>query len=63
MYWLANNIWTFGQQHYVFGMIEKEEEAKKLEAQERRAKNAPAAGREARSIAQGPGRTVGDHDE
>jgi YidC/Oxa1 family membrane protein insertase len=44
MYWLANNIWTFGQQHYVFGMIEKEEEAKKIEAQERRALNAPAPG-------------------
>ena len=37
MYWLANNIWTFGQQHYVFGKIEKEEEAKKQEALERRA--------------------------
>ena len=45
MYWLANNIWTFGQQHYVFGKIEKEEEAKKLEAQERRAANAPPPGR------------------
>ena len=44
MYWLANNIWTFGQQHYVFGNIEKEEEAKKLEAQERRAANAPPPG-------------------
>ncbi|VEG47213.1 membrane protein insertase [Mycolicibacterium flavescens] len=44
MYWLANNIWTFGQQHYVFGKIEKEEEAKKLEAQERQAKNAPPPG-------------------
>jgi YidC/Oxa1 family membrane protein insertase len=44
MYWLANNIWTFGQQHYVFGMIEKEEEAKKLAAQERRAQNAPPPG-------------------
>ncbi len=44
LYWLANNIWTFGQQHYVFGKIEKEEEAKKLEAQERRAQNAPAPG-------------------
>jgi YidC/Oxa1 family membrane protein insertase len=44
MYWLANNIWTFGQQHYVFGMIEKEEEAKKREAQERRAANAPPPG-------------------
>ncbi len=44
MYWLANNIWTFGQQHYVFGKIEKEEEAKKKEAIERRAANAPAPG-------------------
>ncbi|MCV7290819.1 membrane protein insertase YidC [Mycolicibacterium wolinskyi] len=44
MYWLANNIWTYGQQHYVFGKIEKEEEAKKAEALERRAANAPAPG-------------------
>ncbi|MGV0837092.1 membrane protein insertase YidC [Mycolicibacterium thermoresistibile] len=44
MYWFANNIWTFGQQHYVFGMIEKEEEAKKEEALARRAANAPAPG-------------------
>jgi YidC/Oxa1 family membrane protein insertase len=44
IYWLANNVWTFGQQHYVFGKIEKEEEAKKLEAIERRAANAPPPG-------------------
>jgi YidC/Oxa1 family membrane protein insertase len=44
LYWFANNIWTFGQQHYVFGMIEKEEEAKKKEAIERRAANAPQPG-------------------
>ncbi|OBF38220.1 membrane protein insertase YidC [Mycobacterium sp. ACS1612] len=44
LYWFANNIWTFGQQHYVFGMIAKEEEAKKVEAQERRAANAPKPG-------------------
>lgn len=44
MYWLANNIWTYGQQHYVFGKIEKEEEAKKAEMLERRAANAPAPG-------------------
>ena len=44
LYWFANNIWTFGQQHYVFGRIEKEEEAKKQEALERRAANAPAPG-------------------
>jgi YidC/Oxa1 family membrane protein insertase len=43
-YWFANNIWTFGQQHYVFGNIEKEEEAKKVEALERRAANAPKPG-------------------
>jgi len=44
LYWFSNNIWTFGQQHYVFGMIEKEEEAKKQEAIHRRAANAPAPG-------------------
>ncbi len=43
-YWFANNIWTFGQQHYVFSMIEREEEEKKREAIERRAANAPAPG-------------------
>lgn len=56
-YWFSNNIWTFGQQHYVFGMIEKEEEAKKREALERRAANAPAPGakpkRSARNTADG----------
>lgn len=44
LYWVSNNIWTFGQQHYVFGMIEKEEEEKKDEAIARRAANAPAPG-------------------
>jgi YidC/Oxa1 family membrane protein insertase len=43
-YWFANNIWTFGQQHYVFAKIEREEEEKKREAIERRAANAPAPG-------------------
>lgn len=44
IYWVSNNIWTFGQQHYVFGKIEKEEEAKKEEALARRSANAPAPG-------------------
>jgi YidC/Oxa1 family membrane protein insertase len=44
LYWFSNNIWTFGQQHYVFSMIEKEDEAKKQEAIKRRAANAPAPG-------------------
>jgi YidC/Oxa1 family membrane protein insertase len=44
LYWFSNNIWTFGQQHYVFGKIAKEEEAKKQEAIARRAANAPPPG-------------------
>lgn len=44
MYWVANNIWTFGQQHVVFGRIEKEDEEKKQLELERRAANAPAPG-------------------
>ncbi|VAZ70176.1 Membrane protein insertase YidC [Mycobacterium persicum] len=44
LYWFSNNIWTFGQQHYVFGMIEKEDEAKRQEVLQRRAANAPAPG-------------------
>jgi YidC/Oxa1 family membrane protein insertase len=43
-YRFANNIWTFGQQHYVFRMIEREDEEKKREAIERRSANAPAPG-------------------
>ena len=41
LYWVSNNIWTYGQQHYVFGRIEKEEEAKKQEDIERRARRMP----------------------
>ncbi|RMI34099.1 membrane protein insertase YidC [Nocardia stercoris] len=44
LYWVANNIWTYGQQHLVFGKIEKEEELKKQQALERRAQNAPKPG-------------------
>ncbi len=43
LYWFSNNIWTFGQQHYVFGMIEKEEEAKKQGGGRRRSPTAPGA--------------------
>jgi YidC/Oxa1 family membrane protein insertase len=44
LYWVSNNIWTYGQQHYVFGRIEQEEEQKKEEDLARRASNAPAPG-------------------
>ncbi|MEU7216044.1 membrane protein insertase YidC [Nocardia iowensis] len=44
LYWVSNNIWTYGQQHLVFGKMEKEEEAKKLAKIEQRAQNAPKPG-------------------
>lgn len=53
LYWFSNNIWTFGQQHYVFGMIEKQEEAKKREILARRAANAPAPGAKPKRTAKG----------
>jgi YidC/Oxa1 family membrane protein insertase len=67
LYWFSNNIWTFGQQHYVFGMIEKEDEAKKQEVLERRAANAPAPGakpkRNKATQASGNGDTGGASDD
>jgi len=44
IYWVANNAWTVGQQHIIFGQIEKEEEAKKQRAQEIRSQRAPKPG-------------------
>ncbi|WP_336084605.1 membrane protein insertase YidC [Nocardia sp. SSK8] len=44
IYWVANNIWTYGQQHLVFGRMEKEEAEKKAKKLEQRAQNAPKPG-------------------
>ncbi|MBF6096387.1 YidC/Oxa1 family membrane protein insertase, partial [Nocardia cyriacigeorgica] len=44
LYWVSNNIWTYGQQHLVFGRMAKEEEAKKQAKLEQRAQNAPKPG-------------------
>ncbi|MDL9936617.1 membrane protein insertase YidC [Gordonia sp. ABSL1-1] len=44
LYWMSNNIWTYGQQHLVFGMIAKEEEAEKLAKQEKLKANSPKPG-------------------
>jgi YidC/Oxa1 family membrane protein insertase len=49
LYWFSNNIWTFAQQHYVFGKIAKEEEDKKEEAIARRSANAPPPGAKPKS--------------
>lgn len=64
LYWFSNNIWTFGQQHYVFSMIEKEDEAKRQEAIQRRAANAPAPGakpkRSAKAVPAGDSDSITD---
>lgn len=44
LYWVSNNIWTFGQQHVVFKKIAEEEEDKKKADLERRSANAPKPG-------------------
>jgi len=44
LYWVSNNIWTYGQQHLVFGRMAKEDEAKKQAKLEQRAQNAPKPG-------------------
>lgn len=44
LYWMSNNIWTYGQQHIVFGRIAKEEEAARLAKQEKLKANAPKPG-------------------
>ncbi|CAM2774450.1 membrane protein insertase YidC [Saccharomonospora xinjiangensis] len=44
IYWLANNMWTLGQQRFVYTRIDKEEEAKKEAAKEKRDTLAPKPG-------------------
>ncbi|MFC4603825.1 membrane protein insertase YidC [Rhodococcus kronopolitis] len=44
LYWVANNAWTYAQQHLVFRRIDIEEAEKKKAAIERRADNGPKPG-------------------
>lgn len=44
LYWVSNNIWTYGQQHLVYGRMDREEEKAKEAALERRSQNAPKPG-------------------
>ncbi|MEO9330266.1 membrane protein insertase YidC [Gordonia aurantiaca] len=44
LYWMSNNIWTYGQQHLVFGKIAKEEEEARRLKQEKLKANAPKPG-------------------
>lgn len=66
LYWMSNNIWTYGQQHIVFGRIAKEEEAAKLEKQEKQKANAPKPGARpdpGRKLAKGEADGDGDEPE
>ncbi|HEX7301971.1 membrane protein insertase YidC [Lentzea sp.] len=44
MYWLSNNAWTLGQQHFVYKRIDAEEEQKKAAVVETRQALAPKPG-------------------
>lgn len=44
LYWVSNNVWTYAQQHLVFGKIDKEEAEKVALAKEKKADNAPKPG-------------------
>ncbi|MGY2028654.1 membrane protein insertase YidC [Nocardia gipuzkoensis] len=59
LYWVANNIWTYGQQHLVFGRMEKEEEAKKQAKLEQRAQNAPKPGAKPVNVKKKPASPTG----
>ncbi|MEV0029110.1 membrane protein insertase YidC [Nocardia sp. NPDC050793] len=60
IYWVSNNIWTYGQQHLVFGRMAKEEEAKKQAKLEQRAQNAPKPGAKPVSTKKKPTATAAD---
>ncbi|MDF0529405.1 membrane protein insertase YidC [Tsukamurella sp. 8F] len=44
LYWVTQNIWTYFQQHLVFGRLDKEDAEKKALAEAKRAENAPKPG-------------------
>ncbi|MGW6376362.1 membrane protein insertase YidC [Rhodococcus sp. NPDC055112] len=44
LYWVSNNIWTYGQQHLVFTRIDREEAAKERVVAELRVATAPKPG-------------------
>lgn len=59
LYWLSNNAWTLGQQHFVFTRIDKEEAAKKEQAVEQRAALAPKVGQKPTQVRRRPANAAG----
>lgn len=54
IYWLANNSWTLMQQRIVYRRIDREEEAKKSAAQEKRAALGPKPGQKPAQVKRRP---------
>jgi YidC/Oxa1 family membrane protein insertase len=54
LYWLSNNAWTLGQQHFVFTRMDKEEAEKKEQVIEQRAALAPKVGQKPTQVRRRP---------
>lgn len=72
LYWLSNNVWTLAQQHFVMERMDREEEQKRVQAEEQRQALAPRPGqkptqpknrRPAVGTQQRPGQPAGTDDE
>ncbi len=59
LYWLSNNAWTLGQQHFVFTKMDKEEVVKKEQAVEQRAALAPKVGQKPTQVRRRPANATG----
>jgi YidC/Oxa1 family membrane protein insertase len=58
LYWVANNLWTLGQQYVVYRKIDREEAEQKQKAIEARQTRAPRPGQKPDRAGPGSGRTV-----
>lgn len=63
LYWVSNNIWTYGQQHLVFGRMAKEEEAKIAAKKEKQAQNAPKPGAKPVDTRKKPAKPAGESED
>jgi YidC/Oxa1 family membrane protein insertase len=54
LYWLSNNAWTLGQQHFVFSRMDKEDAEKKELVIEQRAALAPKVGQKPTQVRRRP---------
>ncbi|MEV0356121.1 membrane protein insertase YidC [Nocardia sp. NPDC050697] len=63
LYWVSNNIWTYGQQHLVFGRMEQEELAKKQAKLDQRSQNAPKPGAKPVDTRKKPQQAAADTEE